>query len=263
MTHPSDILSTAILGPWVKGSGNTARRQHVYLTLAHWYEGAKFMPHKPDLREALLFSPSVKEARKFSRLRQPQWRPDWKVTRHTVLIAGLGLMALQRPEMGLLRCDLNDIRKGLAPLELPDRFVDTVLERFDAWRHAPLIATFGAAAAPESVVGTKLAKLVAPMPSWTLVTPCHRSAAWRVHDWALAHYVPVLYLGSPSDRTSRHMAREIVERCDQVIVFEQRRQKMFDHVLQLAKAAKKAISLELYDPPAAGTRQLDGMSAHQ
>ena len=69
MTHPSDILSTAILGPWVKGSGNTARRQHVYLILAHWYEGAKFMPHKPDLREALLFSPSVEEARKFSRLR--------------------------------------------------------------------------------------------------------------------------------------------------------------------------------------------------
>lgn len=263
MPQPSDILSTAILGPWVKGPVTAVRRQHVYLTLAHWYEGAKFMPHKPDLREALLFSPSIKEARKFSRLRQVQWRPDWNVTRHTVLIAGLGMMALQRPEMGLLTCDLGDIRSGLGPLGLPDRFVETVLERFDDWRGAPRIATFGAAAAPESVVGMKLAKMIAPMPSWTLVTPCNRAAAWRVHDWALTHYVPVLYLGTPSDRTSRQMAKAIVDRCDQVIVFEQRREKNFDHVLQLAKLAKKKISLELYDPPATGSRQLDGMSTHQ
>ena len=263
MTVPSDILSTAFLGPWAKSAGASARRQHVYLSLAHWYEAAKFMPHKPEMRDILLFSPSIKEARKFARLRQNHWRPDWSVTRHTVLVAGLGLLTIQCPNLGLRTCDLQLVRDGLRDLELPDRFVDGVLERFDKWRHAPRIATFGAAIAPESLVGTRLSKLVSPLPNWTLITPCHRAAAWRVHDWALTHYVPVQYVGNPADRASRHLAALIVHQTDQVVVFEQRKQKSFDHVLQLAKSLKKTISLELYDHPAGGTGQLEGMSSAQ
>jgi hypothetical protein len=68
-----------------------------------------------------------------------------------------------------------------------------------------------------------------------------------VHDWALQQHVPVEYHGVPSGRASRHLARAVIEASDQVVVFEQRKHKRFDHVLQLAKGLKRKISLELYD----------------
>lgn len=256
MSVSADLLTTSILGPWVRAAGSKERRQQVYLTLGHWFEAAKFMPHKPDLRDALLFSPTLKEARKFSRAREDLWRKDWALTRPSVLIAGLGLLALQRPEMELATCDIEDIRAGLAPMKLPERFVSACLERFDAWRGGTRVAVFGADTAPEQIVGARMAKLVSPLPTWTLVTPCHSRAAWRVHDWALVHYVPVQYVGGCTARQSRRLAEEIVAAASQVIVFEQRRNKRFDHVLQTARALKRKVSLELYDPQDAPTAQM-------
>jgi hypothetical protein len=252
----SDLTATAILGPWVKPAAAATRRQQVYLSLAHWYEAAKFMPHKPDLRDALLYSPSVKEAKKFARKRQKDWRSDWPVTRHSVLVAGMAMLSIQRPELELERAPLEAIRTGLAPLELPERFLDACLERFEIWRGSPRLCVFGADSAPDAVVGTRLAKLVSPLPTWTLVTSCHKRTAWRVHDWALAHYVPVSYLGSTSERPSRPLATAIIESSDQVLVFEQRRNKRFDHVLQTAKSLKKKVVLELFDGEDAPTSQL-------
>lgn len=256
MNLEADLLATAILGPWVKPAASPERRQQVYLSLAHWYEGAKFMPHKPELRDSLLFSPSVKEARKFARKRQAEWRSDWTVTRHSVLVAGLAMMSIQRPDLELRAAPRRTIRAGLAPLELPERFVDACLDRFEVWRTSPRLSVFGADLAPDSIVGARLAKLVAPLPTWTLVTSCHRRTPWRVHDWALAHYVPVEYFGSTTERASRPLANSIVEASDQVIVFEQRRHKRLDHILQAAKSLKKKVVLELFDSDDQATGQL-------
>lgn len=256
MLLASDLLTTAILGPWVPPAKAAARRQQVYLSLVHWYEAAKFMPHKPELRDAALFSPSIKEVRKYARVRQETWRSDWPVTRHSVLIAGLGMLALQRPEMELRTCPIDVVKAGLASMQLPERFVDTCLERFAVWRRAPRICVFGADVAPSSAVGGRMAKLLAPMPNWTLVTTCNRKTAWRVHDWALAHYIPVDYLGTPSERASRPLAAAVIAASDQVVVFEERKQKRFDHVLQTAKALKRKIALELYDAGAEPATQL-------
>jgi hypothetical protein len=255
MQSTTDLLTTAFLGPWVKPAGAPDRRQ-VYLSLAHWWEAAKFMPHRPDLRDALLFSPSFKEARKFGRTRKESWRSDWAMTRHSVLIAGLGILAIQRPELELRSCPLAEIRAGLSTMDLPERFLELCLERFATWRAAPRVSVFGAEAAPDQVVGARMAKLVAPLPNWTLVTSCHRKAPWRVHDWALTHYIPVEYHGSSTERPSRRLAREILERSDQVVVFEQRNDKRFDHVLQGAKALKCKLTLELYAAEGQGPRQL-------
>lgn len=235
---------------------SASRRQQVYISLAHWFEAAKFMPHRPELRDALLFSPTLKEARRFARVRRSNWRPDWPITRHSVLVAGLGMLAMQRPDFQLRTCPLAVVREGLAPMELPATFLDTCMERFDVWRRASRISVFGAELAPPSLVGARFAKLVSPMPSWTLVTSCNQRAPWNVHDWALTHYVPVQYIGIPSERASRPLANSILAASDEVVVFEQRRQKRFDHVLQQAKAAKLRVSLELYDPTDAAGGQL-------
>lgn len=243
-----------MLGPWVPYERAAAaervdlpRKQHVYLSLVHWYESAKFMPHMPHLREAALYSPSIKEVRKFARKRQPEWRSDWALTRHSVLVAGLAMLCIQRRELGLREAQPAAIAEALASMELPQRFLDACIQRFATWRDAPRISIFGADIAPDEVVGVRLAKLVPPLANWTLVTSCHRSTPWRLHDWALVHYVPVQYYGARTDRSSRPLAAQLISGSDQVIVFEQRRNKRLDHVIQAAKSLKKKVSLELYD----------------
>lgn len=206
------------------------------------------MPHRPDLRDAALESPTLKELRRFTRVRQALWRPDWPLNRHAVLVAGLGMLTLQRPELGLRTQPLAVIEAGLADLELPDRFLKTCMERFDQWRRGPRVSVFGADLAPPGIVGARFAKLVAPTATWTLLTTCNRRTPWNVHDWSLTHYVPVEYMGDAADRFSRSLAASIVDASEHVVVFERRRDKRFDHVLQRAKLAKRKLFLELYDP---------------
>lgn len=260
----ADLLTSSFLGPYARpagsrGSGQLAaeidvpRRQQVYITLAHWFEAAKFMPHRPDLRDSVLLSPSIAEANKFARKHQEHWRSDWKLVRMNVMVAGMAMLCLQRPELGLRNQPSKDLVAGMAPLGLPQSFVDGCMTKFEAWRSAPRIAIFGAEVAPDDIVGTRLVKIVSPLPTWTLVTTCHRRTAWRLHDWALVHYVPVAYHGTPATRQSRALVAAMVDAADQVVVFEQRRAKRFDHVIALAKASKRKMALELYDPPESGT----------
>lgn len=256
----SDLLSSSFLGPWVRppaGGVKRAdtgfgvdRRQQIFVSLGNWYHAAKFMPHRPDLRDAILVCPTLKEAHKFALKHKANWRSDWQVVRHNVLVAGLAMMHLQRPEIGLAAATHPDIEVGLLPMRLPKSFVHDCFTRFNAWRSAPKVAVFGAESAPESVVGPRIAKLVSPLPTWTLVTSCNRRTPWMLHDWALYHFVPVEYHGSRTGRSGRDLAEDLVRSADQVVVFEQRRAKKFDRVIALAKAQKKRLALELYDTSA-------------
>lgn len=247
MQRPEDLLQSSFMGPWVPAAGSSDRRQHVYLSLLHWYEAAKFMPHHPAGRDAIVFSPSLKEARRYARLNQDKWRSDWNLVRPSVLIIGLGLLAIQRPELELRTCPLPAIAAGMEQMGLPQRFLDACLTRFDDWRKGPRVSFFGADLAPESLVGQKASKLVSAMPTWTLLSPCNGRTPWRLHDWSLAHFVPIEYIGAPKDRMSRPLVEKIIERSDRVIVFEARGEHRHDVAIQLARSLKRKLSLELYD----------------
>jgi hypothetical protein len=255
----ADLLSTSFLGPWVrppsapgKARGNddlaADRRQQVYLSIANWYHGAKFMPHRPDLRDSVLVCPSLKEAHKFALKHKAEWRGDWDLIRLNVLVSGLAMLHLQRPEIGLHAIELSQLQEGLQQMGLPKSFVRDCFARFEGWRTAPRLVVFGAEGAPDSVVSPRIAKLVAPLPTWTLITTCGQRTAWRLHDWALYHFVPVEYHGSRTRRHSRDLSQELVQAADQVLVFEERRAKRFDRVIAFAKLHKKKLALELYDP---------------
>lgn len=256
-----DLLTTSFLGFWGKKGGPSVggaqpaqpaeRLQHVYPTLVHWFEAAKFMPHRPDLRDAVLLRASSEEARKFSKRHLKEWRNDWTMVRYSVMTAGLAILALQRPELGLRSAPLAELASGLEKMKVPASFSADCLKKFELWRTAPRIAVLGAEVAPDNVVGTRMAKLVSPLPTWTLLSTCHRRTAWRLHDWALYHFVPIEYHGTPGDRSSRGLAESMIDACDQVVVFEQRRAKRFDVAIAHAKAKRKRITLELYDAEAA------------
>lgn len=245
----SPLLATAFFGPYVPQSGSPQRRRHIYAGLAHWYEAAKFMPLHPNHRDAVLFSPTVKEAQRYGRLRQEHWRSDWNLVRHSVLISGLGFMALQTPELELHTMELELIRPWLAPMNLPPRFIDSVLERFDAWRTGARIGFFGADTAPHSVIGQRADKLVTPLPSWTMVATCNNRAPWKLHDWALQRFIPIQYIGKPETRLNKTVVSQILGKCNQVVVFEERGARKQDSVIAAARAVGVKVALEIWSTP--------------
>jgi len=245
-TDDNNILRAAFFGPWVPQSGSTNRTRHLYPSLAHWYESAKFMPARPDLRDAILFCPTLKEVRKFAKKHQSLWRNDWNLIRHSVLIAGLGFLDLDRPDLGLRERDMSSVADALDAMQIPRRFLAACLERFHQWASGPVIGTYGANTAPESVVGKKMSRIVQANPSWTLVSLCNSKTAWRLHDWALAQYVPVRYIGTPQSRTTSSLIDDLIETSQQMIIFEVRGGKNSDGVIQKTKALKRVCTLELY-----------------
>lgn len=246
--HDLDLFKSSFFGPWVPQAGQAQRVKHHYLSIAHWYESAKFMPAHPELRDAVLFCPTVKEARKFAKARQALWRSDWNLIRHSVLIAGLGFLALDRPDLALQTRLKSELMEDLGAMALPERFLEGCIDRFQQWSAGPSVGTFGANSAPDGVVGRKMSKVVQNKPSWTLVSLCNNRTAWRLHDWALAHYVPVRYVGSPDKRTTSSLISEFIAAVDQLVVFEAKGGRRADSVIQLARLQKKNITLELYQP---------------
>jgi predicted NAD-dependent protein-ADP-ribosyltransferase YbiA (DUF1768 family) len=222
------------------------RTRNHYLSVLHWYESSKFMPARPDLRDAVLHCPTGKEARKFAKSKQAVWRSDWNLVRHSVLVAGLGFLCLDRPDLKLLDVPADELVELLASTKESTSFLWDCVARFQVWGLGPRIATFGAAAAPAGVVGKKLSKVVQNKPSWTLVSLCNSHAAWQVHDWALSHYVPVKYVGQPNLRTTSSVLEALVENSSHLVVFEARGAKRADGVIRAARDKKVPVALELY-----------------
>lgn len=269
IAHPlaTELTATSFLGPYTRSAGqddaaadpkaaDASRQQRVFMTIGHWWHAAKFMPRKPQLRDELIETASVVQAYNFAQKRKADWRTDWEVIRHNVLVCGLGMLALQRPELQLQSAPLDDIAEALAPLRLPKSFVRSCLPAFDAWRTAPKIAVFGADAPPDHVVSKRIAKIIEPLPAWTLLLPVTGSTAWRLHDWSLYQFKPVQYFGTPGKRLGRKTADAMVLAADQVVVFERRGDKRFDHVIALARSRKRKLVLELFDQDGEATRQL-------
>lgn len=253
----SDLLKASFFGPWVPAPGARNRIQHHYLSIAHWFEAAKFMPARPDLRDAVLHCPSAKEARKFAKARQSAWRSDWNLVRHSVLVAGLGFLSLDRTDLGLVDLPGDALVELLKELKAPTSFLTDCVVRFQAWGKGPRISTFGAVMAPDGIVGKKLSKVVQNKPTWTLVSLCNNQTAWRVHDWALANYVPVKYVGRPTLRSSASVLNALLENTDQLVVFELKGGKKADSIIQKARANKVTVTLELYLAEQLATSDID------
>lgn len=251
-----DLLKASFFGPWMPVPGTKRRSRFHHMSLAHWYESAKFMPAHPDLRDGVSFCPTVKEARKFSKTRQDKWRSDWNMVRHHVLIAGLGFLSLDRPDLNLASWPKEQLVAQLANMKLPERFLSACIDGFKTWAAGPRIGTYGAQHAPDGVVGRKMSKVVQNQPVWTLVALCNNKAAWRVHDWALSLYVPVQYIGDPTSRASTGLMDQLVKSCNQLVVFEAKGGRCADGVIQRGRAAKVSLTLELYQPEDLATQSL-------
>lgn len=241
-------LNTSFFGPMLRFNDSLQRRKEYFPSLVHWLEAAKFSSRRPDLHECVLQCPTIKEARKFTRARTDQWRSDWTMIQHNVVISGLAYMALDNPLLQLSHQPHGLLYEGLEPLGLPARLLEVCIDRFLQWGASPNLGAYGSDLAPESFVGTKMSKIVRAEPAWTLVSLCNNKAGWQLHDWAHAQYVPIRYVGKTNSRTTPSLLSEYATACDRLVVFETKGGKSGDKLIRVAKALKKPVVLELYKP---------------
>lgn len=253
-----ELLNTAIIGPWVQhnhriGDPNLAaaapplRQQFIYPTLAHWIEASKVLPSRMDLLESIVFSPTIKEAQRVTRMNKAACRTDWNLISHSVFTRALATLCLQRPQFDLPNANPDHIVKALEETQLSPSFISTCLIRFAQWTKGPRVSFIGADLAPEDVVGKRASKTVPNVGIWTLLSTCNGRTSWRLHDWALAHYVPIEYVGSPDDRMSRRIYQSLISKSTHVVVFEKRGDRRHDTPLRMAKEADVKLNLELFD----------------
>ena len=233
--------------------GNNRQSRSLFLSLNHWFEAEKFRAFHRELFEEVLHQPTAKEARKFAKRHQAQWRGDWLAVRARALACGMVYAAWADRDSERWQAPAEEIAQLLAPLGLNARFLTQVGNEFVRLRTAPRIAFLGAGAAPPDAVGRRVNVVHKRVErAWSLTHWQGRHGSWRVHDWALAQYIPIAYAGEDGGRLSASQLGQFAAACDQAIVFEVRRGKGMDAVIRALRAVKTLqVELDLFAPETA------------
>jgi hypothetical protein len=235
----------------VEGGDRLARS--VFLSLNHWFEAEKFRAFHRELFDEVLHQPTAKEARKFAKRNQGQWRGDWLAVRVRAMACGLVYASWADRDSQRWNAPAQEIAQFLAPLGLNERFLNQVALEFVRLRSAPRIAFLGAAVAPPDAVGRRVNMVHKRADrAWTLAHWQGRHGSWRVHDWALAQYIPISYAGQAGGRLNATQLEQFATACDQAVVFETRRGKSMDAVIRALRAVRRIqVELDLFAPETA------------
>ncbi len=225
-----------------------------FLSLAHWFEAEKFRAFQPELFAQIMLCPTVKEARKLADRNRQHWRGDWLGVRLRALACGLVYASAADPDKQRWLGQPEQIARELATLGFPERFTLGVAMEYCRIRNAPVMAFFGAAAAPHDVVGRRI-NLVHKKNerAWRLLHWQGRHGCWKVHDWCVSQYIPIVYAGAHDERVTDSAVTKLRGLCQTAIVFEARGGKAMDSTLRVMRAHKLPIELDLYKVDASGT----------
>lgn len=218
-----------------------------FISLAHWFEAEKFRAFHPELFEEVMLSPSIKEARKLATRHRSQWRGDWLALRARALACGMVYASRCEPLSPRWKGEAAEIARFLVPLGLPERFLLTAATEYVRLRDSSAIAILGANSAPHDVVGKRINVIHKKAErAWTLLHWQGRHGCWRVHDWAMSQYIPILYAGADDARLNAQGISQIGAGCKSVVVFERRGGKAMDSTIRTLRSAKVPVELDLY-----------------
>lgn len=223
------------------------QRPAAFISLAHWFEAEKFRAFQPDLFEEVMLCPSIKEARKLATKSKNQWRGDWLAVRVRALACGMVYASRSEPMSTRWHGSAEEIAKFLAPLGLPERFLLGAATEYVRLRNASSVAFLGANSAPHDIVGKRINLIHKKAErAWTMLHWQGRHGCWRVHDWAVSQYIPVVYAGEDDARVNAQGIAQIGARCKSVVVFEKRGGKAMDATIRALRLAKVPVELDLY-----------------
>lgn len=228
--------------------GEHGRQQPAaFISLAHWFEAEKFRAFHRELFDEVMLCPSIKEARKLATRNRSQWRGDWLAVRVRAMACGMVYASRSEPLSTRWQGSAEDIAKFLAPLGLPERFLLGAATEYVRLRNASMVAFLGANSAPHDVVGKRINVIHKKADrAWTLLHWQGRHGCWRVHDWALSQFVPIVYTGENNARLNADGLSKIGARCKSVVVFEARGGKLMDATIRALRLAKIPVELDLY-----------------
>jgi hypothetical protein len=231
-------------------AGQQREGPSVFLSLNHWFEAEKFRPYEPELFQEMAMQPTIKEARKLARKHQTKWRFDWPKVRNRVLACGLMYAARADRHSPRWLGDAGEIAAMLRPLDLPEPFLESAARDYIRLRDGPKVVFLGAGVAPSAAVGRKINAIHRRTEAgWTLAHWQGRYGCWRVHDWAVAQILPIVYIGEDDARLTQAAIDDLAGRCQQAVVFERKGGKTMDRVLRALRAARKTqVEIDLFDP---------------
>lgn len=218
-----------------------------FLSLLHFFEAEKFRQSHPDLYLEVLNCPSFRELAKLSRRNQSKWREDWLGIRGRVMICGMRYAQWSdlTPERWV--DDETKLILELCELGFPKKFSMAAAAEFKKLATNPTWCFFGVDAAPPDVIGKRVMALHRRHArSWTVNHWLGRHTSWRMHDWALANYIPMRYYGSPGERLTLDAVSRLVTDSTNSCVFEQRGGKSMDSVIRHIKGMKAPLDMEFY-----------------
>lgn len=224
-----------------------------FLSLAHWFEAEKFRAFHRDLFDQVMLYPTAREARRFAKAHQAHWRGDWLGVRARALACGMVYVARADGMTRRWRGTAEEVANELAPLELPPRFVLAACTEFIRLRDAGRFVFLGGDAAPPDIVGRRVNLVHKRVErAWTLAYWTGRHGCWRVHDWAVAQFVPIVYVGVDRDRLGQAGVEQLRAGGVSAVIFERRKGKAMDSVIRALRAAKVPVEPDLYMPDDSG-----------
>ena len=218
-----------------------------FASLHHFVECAKFGDGLPELREAAMLMPSVKEVVKFSKAHRDHWRSDWALIRSKVILQGLALLQHQHPDHPIWMERTATLTSDLSALGLSEVVAESIAGAHMVQMSGAYVAVLGASAVPSEEVSKRVKNLHKRTGGqWQLLHWQGRHASWAVHDWAVAHRMPVKYTGVDGARLSAGALEALLTAAHQFIIFEERGGRGMDGIIATVKRAGKPCEVALW-----------------
>jgi hypothetical protein len=237
----------AFFGAYEPAVGTAARKRTLYSGLVHWMESEKFRGASDEHHAGVLHCPSAKEAHKYARRHQKEWRSDWLQIRSTRLLEGMYYAMANDPDSGRWREDGASIATMLEPLTLPTRFVAQISNAFCALRDGRRYVIFSNPATPPDVLGKRLAMIQRTYAGqWCLVVWVGRRPQWQFQDWATRAMVPCVPIGSIDAKSDDKRVQQACRIATHAVVFERKGGRSMDGIIATLRERGLNIELDLY-----------------
>ena len=218
-----------------------------FATIAHFYVAQRFRDTDADLYRAVVDSTSLKEIRKLSKRNASKGRDDWDGVKARVLVCALCYAYWADENSSLWDLPTEQIASELSEVGFPLKFSIAAVTEFQRLRTNPSWLFLGIDAAPPDVMGKRMNALHRKYKrAWTIHFWTGRHTNWRLHDWAVEQYIPIVYHGQLKERMTDNVAKRIILKATNVCIFERRGGKAMDSEIRLVKALKAPLEIDFF-----------------
>jgi hypothetical protein len=226
-----------------------ARDRAGFLSIVHFFEAEKFRGFHPELFEAVMHCPSLRELSKLTKRNQAKWRDDWSGIRGRVLVCAMRYASWADPNPERWTTQPEVLAAELETLGFPAKFCAAAVTEFQRLNENPVWNFLGVDKAPPDSIGKRVNDIHRKTGrAWTINHWLGRHTSWRLHEWALSQYVPMRYFGAPDARLTPELIQSIAQQSTHTCIFEAKGGKTMDAEIRQLRALKVSLEMEFFQP---------------